>query len=201
VTTIAAIDYLRRLILEAPLAPQPIEPAPPREQRRPIPIGRPPIWCCGIAQTAIGGAPVYLYQDVNGVPRALDGESHDRAGIGSLFAGEEHQLPRLWPGRQRSWAPAKASEELIAGQGRVGIVRLPAGIRAETLDDRRVRSELGRIVRRLLAAGRDPYLVHDLSQAWNVNNNRRPRPSTEVTELVNAVCGAILRSESEAVRV
>jgi hypothetical protein len=188
---------IARWVREASLAPAPIVPPAWCEQWRPIPIGRPPIWCRGIGQAAIGAPPIFLYEDANGIECALELESHDRRGIRSLF-GAEDELRRLWPGRGRSWKPAAAAAQLIATQARVGIVRWPA--RGQTPEDQRFRSELGRIVRRLLAAGRDPYLVHGLALAWNARKGRQ-RPPTEVTAVVNSACAAALRSEKPADRV
>lgn len=197
-----ALDLVRAVIDFAPIVPRGIEPfdAPAPE---PVRLRNLPIGLLGIGQATAGecierygvGEPIFLYEDINGVSRAFGIENHDQVGIRALFCGEEWRLSQLWPGRKQRWSPAKASEELICRQGQIGVVRLPAGItRAEPYAERRFRSELGRLVRRLLAAGRDPHLTLALARAWN-REARAPRPPTEVTAIVNAVCGAALRAK------
>ena len=197
-----ALNLVRAIIDSAPVVPPGIEPWT-QPAPEPVRLRKLPIALLGIGQATTGenaerygiADPIFLYEDINGVPHAFGIESHDHAGIRALFCGEEWRLPQLWPGRKRSWSPVLASEELIWRQGHIGVVRLPAGItRAETADDRRFRSELGRLVRRLLAAGRAAHLTLALAQAWN-RAAGTPRPPTEVTAIVNAVCGAVLRAE------
>jgi hypothetical protein len=202
-----ALDLVRAIIDTAPIVPPGIEPfAEPAPE--PLRLRKLPIALLGIGQGGDGkhltedgrivhtgiADPIFLYEDINGVLRALGIGSHDHSGIRALLSGEEWRLPQLWPGRLHRWSPVKAAEELIGRQGHIGVVRLPAGVTsAETLDTRRFRAELGRLVRRMLTH-RNPHLAHQLAQAWN-REAPSPRPATEVTAIVNAVCGAVLRAE------
>lgn len=147
-TTAPGIAAVRLTIEHAAVLPRMMEPPPspvPPEEPKNLPrhlrhlsagfAARLPIGFCGIAEAAPceGVSPcslaarLYLYRDVSGLPRSFGIAGHDRAGIASLFAGDDRLLARLWSARRDGWDAEIAGETLICQQCRVGLVHAGAG--------------------------------------------------------------------------
>jgi hypothetical protein len=207
----SGIERVRIRIENAVLLPRMLEPPPaaapasateaqslPRHLSQTF-ATRLPIGFCGIAEGAPseGGWPfgiatwLYLYRDCNGLSRSFGIAGHDRDGIGSLFAGNDWLLARLWPARQRGrWDAGAARETLICHQSRrYGFVHGDgfAPI-AEPAELYRAHLAVSRLARRLLWRGADPWQVVDLARGWSATRGHGALSGEIVEQIVDAAC-------------
>lgn len=180
-----------------------------------------PIRFCGVAEAVVAdpcsgiAEKLFLYHDVNGLPRCFNSAGHDRDGIASLFAGDEWRLARLWPHARCRWDHNAASETLYCQQSRIGIacdrdrvigiagfLRFVPGrnglpLIAERSEAQRAHLAIGRLARRLLWREVDPYRVLELARDWNARHGPSVLGDDIVIAIVDATCARELRGAED----